>query len=201
MGKRKGRSKGMKRSHLKRFSAAAVNAGQKINGNAHYVLNRSHMESNGVPDYGQSWSINSWKNRLRENYDEDGKEIRRNRDDDPIIKNRPQPFHPIPKTLFTYEQVMAEAFVLPKIETNRLKRQVKDNNGEIKKQVWHEIKLEENDHRKLSLCFYAAKAIFIEVYKGKSIALSISYSSTTKAMAFYKANAIAWGLHRPYATG
>lgn len=108
---------------------------------------------------------------------------------------------PIPTTIISEEQYLAEAFVIPLVEVGRLKRNVVLRNGEVKKELWHEIKLEENDHRKLSLCFYAAKAIFIEVYKGKSIALSIPYSSTTKAMAFYKANAIAWGLHRPYATG
>jgi len=111
---------------------------------------------------------------------------------------------PIPPTLLTQEQILADAFVLPQVELLRLKRMVALRNGEIKKELWHELILQEDQFRKLSLCFYANKAIFVEVYKSiKTMATSSIYPSTRKAMAVYKElgfKYISWGSHKPYAT-
>src|SRR6267142_237056 len=63
----------------------------------------------------------------------------------------------IPITIISKEQLLAEAFVIPRIEAQRLKRNIILNNGEVRKELWHEIKLEEDEVRKLSLCFYTSK--------------------------------------------
>jgi hypothetical protein len=67
---------------------------------------------------------------------------------------------------------------------------------------WHELKLEDDEHRKLSLCFYANRAVFVEVYKAvQTVAVSGVYPSTKKAMEVYNNYGyrfISWGSHKPY---
>lgn len=108
----------------------------------------------------------------------------------------------IPPTRLSQEQILAEAFVLPSVELMRLKRMVALRNGEMRKEPWHELILQQDEHRKLSLCFYANKAIFAEVYKTtQTMAISQVYPSTTKAMDVYKRlgfKYISWGMHKPY---
>jgi hypothetical protein len=227
MGKSKGRSKGPRRAYLKRFSASAVNAGQRINGNLHYQLNRSHIESKGVPDTGQSWNLKSWKDRLHKNYVEDygrhDAEMVRNeepfdtiqdgvrvrvipekgktvvfRDHDPIVKNRPQRFQPIPATRPRLRDQIYNALDIDPV----LARNMAIKRIENKFTTWHEIVFIDTEFRKLALYFYANVCVFIDIYKdSKKMSITRRYPNSTRAMEVYKAvpvRLLGWGPLRPY---
>ncbi len=199
MAKRK-RNKGPRRSHLKRWSASMINGGQRIDSDTHFVLNRGHIESMGVPNTGRNWDIKSWRARLKRNYIEDGEDIRGNTDLEPVVRGRPQEFQPIPQTVTTLNDMIARGL---DYKTHPLmeKREAKDRivNG---KDPWNEIVIKNTDDYKLAVCFQGDKAIFVEVYKSiKTVATTPPYPNVKKALATYEivgARKLNWGMHKPY---
>jgi hypothetical protein len=101
------------------------------------------------------------------------------------------------------DQWIAESLLIKAEQERRLKRIVALKDGSTYTEAWHELKLEEDEHRKLSLCFYADRAVFVEVFKtAGTCAVSQVYPSTKKALSVYKMDTrgkyISWGNHKPY---
>lgn len=100
------------------------------------------------------------------------------------------------------EACIAESLFVKEEQRIRLKRMIGLKDGSIQSEAWHELKLEEDAIRKLSLCFYANRAVFVEVYKTiKTCAVSQIYPSTKRAMEVYKnygLRFISWGSHKSY---
>jgi hypothetical protein len=192
MGKRKTNRRTGKRAYLKRYSAAALVGGQKVNFGAYYELHRSHIESLGVPDYGQSWSLKSWKDRLRKNYDEDGKEIKPTtiRDHDPIVKNRPQAFHPIPETIYSLEQLIDNKFQIPKLEVNKLRKRYVNGHMEPR---WHRVVFHEDEFCCEAVYFYADKAFWMDLDKRTNMCrTSRVFPSLARAKQAKSLNQVGW---------
>ena len=105
----------------------------------------------------------------------------------------------------TTEQWIKDSLCITQEEETRLKRNIVLKDGSIQKELWHEIVLRDTEANTLKLCFYANRAIFVEIYKAiKTIAISQPYSSSSKAMAVYNKlgkRYISWGQHRPYTDG
>ena len=101
------------------------------------------------------------------------------------------------------EECIAENLFVKEEQRLRLKRMVALKDGSTYTEAWHELKLEDDEHRKLSLCFYANRAVFVEVYKAvKTVAVSGVYPSTKRALEVYNLDTrgrfISWGMHKPY---
>jgi hypothetical protein len=101
------------------------------------------------------------------------------------------------------ESCIAESLFVKEEQRIRLKRRIALKDGSTQNEAWHELKLEEDAQRKLYLCFYANRVIFVEVYKTvKTYAISTIYPSTKRALEVYKMDTrgrfISWGNHKPY---
>ena len=97
--------------------------------------------------------------------------------------------------------LVAECLHVPEEEKRRLKRLIILKDGSMKKEPWHEIKIEENEYRKVSLFFYANRSIVAWVNKIRNtIAFSQSFQSATRVLQQYNIRGeafIQWGPHQP----
>lgn len=168
----------------KRYCADYIRPRGGIAKDVHFVLNRRHIESAGVPDSGQSGSVRTVN----------GVET---------VAGRPHSPTPIPASKLSKSQLLAEAFVLPRIEVARLRNWAINNNGEIVSIPWQHIVLEKTENWRFCLFWRNDKVLFVSDNTAtKKLAVSRrTFSSVIKAKQFYLANgyqAIPMGPRRTY---
>ena len=102
----------------------------------------------------------------------------------------------ISEGLYTINKMIDDEFGDPWMDLQQRKRIIQKQNGEVRPVKWHEIIAQEDEFRKLALCFYGPKAVWVQVeYCVKKVRFSRVFNSSATAMVAHTRGQYSW---RPY---
>lgn len=164
-------SKPSPRVFPKRYCADFIRPRGGIDKDSHFMLNRGHIESAGVPDSGQRGSQRTVNGVT-------------------IVANRPHIPTRVPESKPSKSQLLAEAFVLPSIEVQRLRNWTINNQGEVISVPWQHIILNKTENWRFSIFWRNDKVLFVDENTAtKTLAVSRqNFKSVSLAKQYYLAN-------------
>lgn len=107
----------------------------------------------------------------------------------------------ISEGLYTINKMIDSEFGDPWMDLQQRKRIIAKQNGEVRPVKWHEIVVQSDQFRKLALCFYGPKAVWIQIeYSVQKMRFSKVFMSSATAMVAHTRGQYSWRPYQAYRT-